>query len=129
MPGATETDFFNKADMLDAKNILDGKLADAADIAKDGYDALMKGDNMVISGFKNRNAGCHEQYYSWWVDSRKCTQTTGAQKWTIVSSTINQQTKIIKAAVIRSVKVLEGCMSAVRRGGIVSVLGVPDHLW
>jgi short-subunit dehydrogenase len=43
LPGATETDFFNKADMLDAKNILDGKLADATDIAKDGYDALNEG--------------------------------------------------------------------------------------
>jgi uncharacterized protein len=54
LPGATETDFFNKADMLDAKNVQDGKLADAADVAKDGYKALMKDDDMVISGLKNK---------------------------------------------------------------------------
>ena len=54
LPGATQTDFFNKADMLEAKNIQEGKLADAADVAKDGYEALMKGDDMVVSGFKNK---------------------------------------------------------------------------
>ena len=54
LPGATGTDFFNKADMLEAKNVQDGKLADAGEVAKDGYDALMKGDDMVISGFKNK---------------------------------------------------------------------------
>lgn len=54
LPGATATDFFNKADMLDAKNIKDAKLADAAEVAKEGYDALMRGDDMVIPGFKNK---------------------------------------------------------------------------
>ena len=54
LPGATDTDFFNKADMLDAKIVQEGKLADAADVAKDGYDALMRGDDMVVSGFKNK---------------------------------------------------------------------------
>ena len=54
LPGATQTDFFNKADMLEAKNVQEGKLADASDVAKDGYEALMKGDDMVISGFKNK---------------------------------------------------------------------------
>ncbi len=54
LPGATATDFFNKADMLAAKNVQDGKLADASEVAQDGYDALMKGDDMVVSGFKNK---------------------------------------------------------------------------
>ncbi len=54
LPGATATDFFNKADMLDAKMIKEGKLASAADVAKDGYDALMNGKDMVISGLKNK---------------------------------------------------------------------------
>lgn len=54
LPGATATDFFNKADMLNAKNVKEGELADPADVAKDGFDALMKGDDMVISGFKNK---------------------------------------------------------------------------
>ena len=54
LPGATDTDFFNKADMLDAKNIKDAKLADASKVAKDGYEALMDDDDMVISGLKNK---------------------------------------------------------------------------
>jgi short-subunit dehydrogenase len=54
LPGATDTDFFRKADMLDAKNVQSGDLADPAKVAKDGYEALMKGDDMVVSGFKNK---------------------------------------------------------------------------
>jgi len=54
LPGATDTDFFNKADMLDAKNVQEGKLARPADVAKDGYKALMDGDDMVVSGFNNK---------------------------------------------------------------------------
>jgi short-subunit dehydrogenase len=30
------------------------KLADPATVAKDGYDALMSGDDKVVSGFKNK---------------------------------------------------------------------------
>lgn len=52
-PGATDTDFFNKADMQDSK-ILDSKLSDPVKVARDGYDALMKGDDKVISGLKNK---------------------------------------------------------------------------
>ena len=36
LPGATDTDFFNKADMQESKN--EGKLDDPAEVAKDGYD-------------------------------------------------------------------------------------------
>ncbi len=54
LPGATDTDFFNKADMLDAKIVREGKLANAEDVAKDGYKALMNDDDMVISGLKNK---------------------------------------------------------------------------
>jgi len=52
-PGATDTDFFNKAEMQDSK-ILDSKLSDPAAVARDGYNALMKGDDKVISGLKNK---------------------------------------------------------------------------
>lgn len=52
-PGATDTDFFNKADMQESK-ILDTKLSDPAKVAKDGYEALMKGDDKIVSGFKNK---------------------------------------------------------------------------
>ena len=54
LPGATDTDFFNKADMQDAKVVKEGKLGDAAAVARDGYDALMAGKDMVISGFMNK---------------------------------------------------------------------------
>lgn len=52
-PGATDTDFFNKADMQESK-ITDSKLSDPAKVAKDGYEALMKGDDKIVSGFKNK---------------------------------------------------------------------------
>lgn len=54
LPGATDTDFFNKAEMNESKVVQEGKLYDAADVAKDGYDALMRGDDMVVSGFMNK---------------------------------------------------------------------------
>lgn len=55
LPGVTDTDFFNKADMQSSKAVQDkDKMADPAKVAKDGYDALMKGDDMVVSGFSNK---------------------------------------------------------------------------
>lgn len=54
LPGPTETDFFRKADMLDSKIVQEGHLGDAETVAKDGYEALMDGKDMVISGFKNK---------------------------------------------------------------------------
>lgn len=54
LPGATDTDFFNKAGMNDAKIVREGNLADPAKVAKDGYEALMKNNDMVVSGFKNK---------------------------------------------------------------------------
>jgi len=54
LPGATDTDFFHKAEMEESKVVQEGKLDDPAKVAKDGYDALMAGDAMVISGFKNK---------------------------------------------------------------------------
>jgi short-subunit dehydrogenase len=54
-PGATDTDFFNKAGAQDSKIVQDkSKLADPAKVAKDGYDALMSGDDKVVSGAKNK---------------------------------------------------------------------------
>lgn len=54
LPGATDTDFFKKAGMQQAKIVKEGKLDDPAKVAQDGYDALMSGDDMVISGLKNK---------------------------------------------------------------------------
>ena len=54
-PGATDTDFFEKAGAQDSKLVQDkSKLADPATVAQDGYDALMSGDDKVVSGFKNK---------------------------------------------------------------------------
>ena len=53
LPGPTATDFFNKANMNQSK-ILQDKLSDPADVARDGFEALMRGDDKVISGFKNK---------------------------------------------------------------------------
>lgn len=55
LPGATNTDFFNKADMQESAMVQDkSSLSDPADVAKDGYEALMSGEDKVISGFKNK---------------------------------------------------------------------------
>ena len=53
MPGATETDFFERADMLDTK-VGSGEKANAADVAKTGYEAMMKGELKVVAGFANK---------------------------------------------------------------------------
>ena len=53
MPGATETDFFERADMLDTKVGQDPK-DDPADVARVGFDAMMRGDGDVVSGWKNK---------------------------------------------------------------------------
>ena len=55
LPGPTDTDFFNKADMNESKILKDkDNLAPAEEVALDGYNALMNGDDKVISGLKNK---------------------------------------------------------------------------
>ncbi|MBV9889519.1 MAG: SDR family NAD(P)-dependent oxidoreductase [Rhizobacter sp.] len=53
MPGATDTEFFERADMLDTK-IGSGKKADPADVAKVGFKAMMDGEGDVVAGWKNK---------------------------------------------------------------------------
>jgi short-subunit dehydrogenase len=48
MPGPTETEFFERADMLDTKVGTDDK-DDPADVARDGFEALMAGKERVVS--------------------------------------------------------------------------------
>jgi short-subunit dehydrogenase len=48
MPGPTETEFFERADMLDTKIGADDK-DDPADVAKDGFEAMMAGKERVVS--------------------------------------------------------------------------------
>ncbi len=53
-PGATDTDFFNKAGAQHSKIVQEGDLADPADVARDGYEALMSGESKIVSGMKNK---------------------------------------------------------------------------
>ena len=53
MPGATETDFFERADMLDTK-VGTSQKDDPADVAKQGFDAMMRGDGDVVTGWMNK---------------------------------------------------------------------------
>lgn len=53
MPGATETEFFERADMMDTR-VGQSEKDDPADVAKAGYEAMMKGKGDVVTGFKNK---------------------------------------------------------------------------
>lgn len=55
LPGPTDTDFFNKANMNQSKILEDrDNLANPADVALDGYKALMNGEDKVVSGLNNK---------------------------------------------------------------------------
>lgn len=53
MPGATDTEFFERADMLDTKVGTQEK-DDPAKVARDGFDAMLKGESDVVSGWSNK---------------------------------------------------------------------------
>ena len=53
MPGATDTKFFERADMLDT-SVGQSKKDDPADVAQVGFDAMMDREGDVVSGFKNK---------------------------------------------------------------------------
>ena len=52
-PGPVDTEFFKRADMMDT-SAATGSKSDPADVAKDGYDALLSGDLQITSGFMNK---------------------------------------------------------------------------
>lgn len=55
MPGATDTDFFARAGMLDTKVGSDTEaLMDPAKVAKIGFDAMQAGEADVVAGLKNK---------------------------------------------------------------------------
>jgi len=55
MPGPTDTNFFARADMLDTKvGKAETKKDDPADVAKTGYQAMMKGEASVVHGMPNK---------------------------------------------------------------------------
>ena len=49
MPGPTDTEFFERADMLDTKVGASDK-DDPADVARQGFEAMMAGDDRVVAG-------------------------------------------------------------------------------
>jgi short-subunit dehydrogenase len=53
MPGATETEFFERADMLDTK-VGTQKKQPASEVAQIGFEAMMRGDGDVVAGWQNK---------------------------------------------------------------------------
>ncbi len=53
MPGATDTEFFKRADMMDTKLGTEEK-DDPAEVARQGFDAMMAGEGDVVTGLKNK---------------------------------------------------------------------------
>ena len=53
MPGATETEFFERADMMDTKFATEKKQP-ADEVARIGFDAMMRGDGDVVAGWQNK---------------------------------------------------------------------------
>lgn len=53
MPGATETEFFRRADMMDT-SVGTADKDDAAMVARTGFEAMMKGEADVVSGLRNK---------------------------------------------------------------------------
>ena len=53
MPGATETEFFKRAGMMDTK-VGTAEKDGAAEVAKAGFDAMMKGEGDIVTGMKNK---------------------------------------------------------------------------
>ena len=54
MPGATDTEFFERADMLDTKVGASEKKEDPAKVARVGFEAMQKGEGDIVSGLKNK---------------------------------------------------------------------------
>lgn len=53
MPGPVETEFFERADMMDTA-VGTGDKSDPADVAKTGFEAMLRGDAEVVAGWKNK---------------------------------------------------------------------------
>jgi short-subunit dehydrogenase len=54
MPGVTDTQFFQRADMMDTKVGTQDNKADPAEVARVGFEAMLKGESDVVAGFKNK---------------------------------------------------------------------------
>ena len=54
MPGVTDTEFFERADLMDTKLGTQENKADPAEVARVGFEAMMKGEGDVVAGMKNK---------------------------------------------------------------------------
>ncbi|MGO4170380.1 SDR family NAD(P)-dependent oxidoreductase [Novosphingobium sp. YAF33] len=54
MPGPVETEFFARADMLDTSVGASESKSDPLAVARDGWNAMMKGEAHIVSGLKNK---------------------------------------------------------------------------
>jgi short-subunit dehydrogenase len=54
MPGVTDTEFFERADLMDTQVGTSENKADPADVAKDGWEAMKAGKGHVVSGWGNK---------------------------------------------------------------------------
>jgi uncharacterized protein len=54
MPGVTDTEFFERADLMDTKVGTQEHKADPAEVARVGFKAMMNGEGDVVAGLKNK---------------------------------------------------------------------------
>lgn len=54
MPGATDTEFFARADLLDTSVGASEHKADPAEVARTGFDAMERGEGGVVAGLSNK---------------------------------------------------------------------------
>jgi short-subunit dehydrogenase len=57
MPGPVDTEFFARGDMLDTSVGASDSKSDPADVARDGWDAVMAGKASIFSGWKTKIQG------------------------------------------------------------------------
>jgi short-subunit dehydrogenase len=55
-PGPTDTDFFLRADLLETCAFQKASVSAPQDVAKAGYEALMKGELFVVPGMMNKHS-------------------------------------------------------------------------
>jgi short-subunit dehydrogenase len=75
-PGATDTNFFQRADLMNTK-VGQAKKDDPADVAKRGFDAMMAGkDSVLAGGFKSRMEGLMNEILPETVKAASAGKTT-----------------------------------------------------
>jgi short-subunit dehydrogenase len=62
LPGATDTDFFHKASSQESVTYKETSLYDPRMVAEAGYQALMKGDDKISPGLKNKMQGAMSNF-------------------------------------------------------------------